>query len=159
MTRFALIALAALFVAPCASAQLAIDGHLVLVPTTPTATTQTPSGMTLITVSTAGMVHNPSNPSLSGPIDCRGMGALDASGAPGVYSTVCLVADGTGDVYTVMVTQNMADTDQSTWRVIDGTGRYAGASGGGEVRRIMQAADGRVAFHVTGTVALAGGTN
>lgn len=151
MTRPLLVALAALVLAPAASAQLAVDADMVLVSGEQTVRA-TASGHTVVAAPSTGMIVDRADETLSGSIDCSGHGALSAEGAPRTYSSVCIVADASGDVYTVAVEMDPSEPSRSTWRMLSGTGRYADATGSGLAHRLARTADGRQAFHVTGTL-------
>lgn len=158
MSRLVLIALTALVLAPAASAQLTLDAHMVVTLGEQTVRTA-PSGSTFIAVPSSGMLIDRADASLSGSVDCSGHAALAAGGALALSTSVCLITDASGDAYTVVVRQDVSDRDQNTWRLIDGTGRYAGATGEGQAQRLAATADGRGVYHVTGTLQDVGGTN
>ena len=64
--------------------------------------------------------------------DCTSTMLLSAEGAPIAYRSVCTATDIDGDLWVATIGATKPDFSDCTWAAHAGTGKYAGATGGGQ---------------------------
>lgn len=136
LLTLSIVATAAFALTGAAHAQPAeSSGTAVYVPTM-THTTDLPDGGAITRLHTKGYVmsDDAENPFRDSGQNCMGSGIGD------VMNGYCDAVDGDGDMYWISWHNG---PDGNTWRLIGGTGKFAGLSGGGTSTAYPPSADGQ----------------
>ncbi len=136
-------AIGAAFVSNAAQAgETRVTGLYAAVPIDPVIVTKE-DGSTVVMFGLKGflIVKDQSNPWHGALMDCNGIGAYAADGAPQSEGGTCMIIDGDGDIQ--RLSWRTTKPGGGTWNVAEGTGKFANMTGSGTYVDVLLA-DGRI---------------
>ena len=107
-------------------------------------------GRSLLRTSNSGVyvADDPTGPFHLATQDCRGTVVIGTDDSPPINRGYCDCVDADGDVWWISYTNNL---DTGSWRILGGTGKFAGMEGGGSTEFLLNLPDGRLVLRWDGS--------